>query len=566
MAERKKIYWFVLVIIGLFMTILGVVFNGNRKGEAENAVQKACGPEDELMVKAYSLDGMETGNIVPWYSEMEKKYLLFLPDWVFAPEGGAEISFSQEVTVEGKKTAENEKVMLDQAVFSVLYESKEYPMEMVRLSRIPALYIKMDRGRVNLLSSSIENEEEVQVYAVDEKGEPCIQSIGMMHCRGNVTFYLTNKKSYALEFMEDTDCYGMGAARNWVLLANYFDSTSLRNYLTFYMAQQMQMEGTPDAEWTDVFLNGEYQGIYLLCEKVEIGEGRLDIYNMEAEQEARNEKEAVKKSGFSLLDKDHLVVQKGFRLDYAPEDISGGYLLELEAIKERYDMEKSGFMSERGQRVVIKSPKYASVAQVKYISGLYQEFENAICEGEERDFLEYIDLDSFSKKYLIEEVAKNIDAAISSAYLYKPEDGKSDKFFAGPVWDYDRAYGNIGKLDEGMDMRIPEEMYVEEAHYGTKFWHYLCRNPIFKDNVIRIYRDEMLGIINDCIQNQIPMWQTEIKGSANADERRWFGKIEEVETFQELSYEEKVEKMSEFLKERAEYLAGEWGIEMVWPE
>lgn len=564
-TEKYAIRGIVWLISMAFAVFICMTLSGMRQ-EAVEALsyveEKAESEEKGLQIFVYSSDEFDSRYaLTPWFSKKEDRFLLFLPDWASG------ISFSKDILLDGKTFVKEEKMTTDKTQFSFVCEEREYSVEIVQLARISTLYIDASTGSLDYIGQSKENKDAVNVCAVDEDGKIMGQASGKIHCRGNVTFEAP-KKSYTLEFAEDTDLYEMGEAKKWILLANTFDSTSIRNYLTFYMARQMNMYGTPEARWVDVFANGEYQGIYLLCEKVEIGKERLEINDLEAELEENNDLEAVKKSNFYVISGDgQQVVQKGFRLENEPEDISGGYLLELESTPERYEDEKSGFISKGGQQVVIKSPRYASVSQVKYINGLYQEMEDALLQAgstvAENAFLEYADLESFTKKYLVEEVSKNMDASASSLYLYKPEDDISTKLYAGPVWDYDRAYGNMGKLDDDLDLRTPDGMYVQDGYYGTGFWSPFCWNPYFQESVRKVYEEEMLPVIEECVNEKILQWEELIKPSAYADLRRWPDREEEVKDFQDLSYEEKVDKLIDFLEARSLYLKEVWGCEQL---
>lgn len=562
-TEKYAIRWIVWLVSMAFAVFICMTLGGMRQEDVEElsyVEEKAESEKKGLQIIAYSSDEFESRYaLTPWFSKEEDRYLLFLPDWV------SEISFSKDISIDGKTFIKDEKMDADKTQFSFVCEEREYLLEIVQLARISTLYIDASTGSLDYIGQSKENKDAVNVCAVDEDGKILGQASGKIHCRGNVTFEAP-KKSYTLELAEVTDLYEMGEAKKWILLANTFDSTSIRNYLTFYMARQMNMYGTPEARWVDVFANGEYQGIYLLCEKVEIGKERLEINDLEAELEENNDLEAVKKSNFYAISGDgQQVVQKGFRLENEPEDISGGYLLELESTPERYEDEKSGFISKGGQQVVIKSPRYASVSQVKYINGLYQEMEDALLQAgstvAENAFLEYADLESFTKKYLVEEVSKNMDASASSLYLYKPEDDISTKLYAGPVWDYDRAYGNMGKLDDNLDMRTPDGMYVQDGYYGTGFWSPFCWNSCFQESVKKVYEEEMLPVIEECVNEKILQWEELIKRSVYADLLRWPDREEEVKDFQELSYEEKVDRLIDFLEARSLYLKEVWGCE-----
>lgn len=563
MLRKYKIRWCVLILSMAAAIWVCVSLNGMRHEAVEamyieREAEQNEKAEEGLAFFAYTADDDRGCEIVPWYAEQEEKYLLFLPGWA------SRISFSKDILLDERKIAGREPVDLDTTQFSVVCEEQEYRIEVVELSQLPTLCVNTVSGNLRELKRDKQYEEEMELQAFDAEGTAQEYSDGRIHCRGNVTFYESEKKSYAIELDGGINLYDMGEASSWVLLANAFDGTSMRNYLTFYMAEQMELYWTPQAQWVDLYANGEYQGIYLLCEKVEIGEERLHIHDLENDIEAENDLDAVKRSAFHIISGDgQSVAKKGFRLENEPEDSSGGYLLELEAMPERYEEGKSGFISDNGQQVVIKSPKYASVVQVNYISELYQALEDALYSGDETAqdaFLEYIDLDSITKKYLIEEFSKNVDASMSSCFLYKPEDAVSTKLYAGPVWDYDRAYGNMSNLGMGLDMRTPEDLFVRDGYYGTPFWLYFCLNPLFQDNVKKVYQEEMLPLIDECINVRIPQWEEQIKTSVYADLRRWPDREEEVQEFQDLSYEEKVDRMIGFMTARAAYLKQEWGV------
>ena len=118
----------------------------------------------------------------------------------------------------------------------------------------------------------------------------------------------------------------------------------------------------------------------------------------------------------------------GFRAK-SPSDITGGYLVEFE-LDERWPDEESGFVTEEGQPAVIQSPKHTTVSEVNYIAGLFQRLEDSLLDTDSSDiqYQEYIDMESFVKKYLVEELSKNIDANKTSQYFYKYPDSISSKF------------------------------------------------------------------------------------------------------------------------------------------
>ena len=266
--------------------------------------------------------------------------------------------------MEGRTLSAYEKVYLESPQFCIKDGEREYSVETVRLSKLPSIYIDTESGSVEGIKADKRYRENMRAAVLDETGSGKADLTGTIKCRGNASLTYAEKKSYEIEFDTDTDLYGMGAAGKWVLLANFFDPTYLRNSITFYMAERMGMEGTPEFRQVDVFADGEYQGIYLLCEKVEIHEERLDIRNLETEQGIMSNREVTGRAKFSVLSGDgEAVVRKGFRWDKEPEDISGGYLLELESIPSRYEEEEEeGFLQAAARPQAASMPHRAEMA------------------------------------------------------------------------------------------------------------------------------------------------------------------------------------------------------------
>lgn len=113
----------------------------------------------------------------------------------------------------------------------------------------------------------------------------------------------------------------------------------------------------------------------------------------------------------------------------------------------------------------MKSPEYASEAQVKYISGYWQEMEDALYSETgyndlDKHYTDYIDIVSWAKQYLIQEWTSNWDAGLTSNYFYKDVDGK---LFAGPVWDFDSALGNYEGRD-GTNLKDPTNLHAKSRN------------------------------------------------------------------------------------------------------
>ena len=97
--------------------------------------------------------------------------------------------------------------------------------------------------------------------------------------RGNSTWNFP-KKPYNIdlinEFGEENSksLLGMPADAEWCLIANYSDKSLLRIPLAYFLAGMIGMEYTPRLRFAEVYLNGNYEGLYCLCEKIKRANNR----------------------------------------------------------------------------------------------------------------------------------------------------------------------------------------------------------------------------------------------------------------------------------------------------
>lgn len=273
-------------------------------------------------------------------------------------------------------------------------------------------------------------------------------AVGQIKARGNTTFSSAPKKSYQIKLDAKSDLIGIGEKnKTWVLLAGYADATQMHDKLLKDLAAALGMPYTPRNDWVDLYYDGEYRGIYLLGEKVSVGAGGVDIADLEDDYAALNPgygENAVLRIGQNRFGQEFRYTE-GLT---EPEDLSGGYLLELNNTK--YD-EASGFLTAQGVALNVKSPEWAGRDAMTAISEYYQSFENAVYAQDAdgsfsgvdpesgKRFDEFADLRSLVQMYLLEELSGNVDAFYSSFFFYKDRGGM---LFAGPAWDLDSTFGS----------------------------------------------------------------------------------------------------------------------------
>lgn len=372
-------------------------------------------------------------------------------------------------------------------------DSPVYDLEVMYTSKIPTLFLETDSGTLDQIHASKDYLESGTVLFFDGRGHKYFEGgIEEIHCRGNSSFEDTDKKSYTIKLEEKADLFGMGLAKKWILIANAFDNTLLRNTMAFSIAKLLNLAYTPDAQYVDVYANGNFIGNYLLTEKIEVGNNRVAIRDLEEEVKTLNNNVPLDSMEFFMEPQGRLFSTKGYRIEKEPDNISGGYLLELDS-SDRYGLEASGFLTSRMQPVVFASPKYASYEQVSYIANRYQDFEDAIFSKDGHSpytkaaYSDYIDVDSFARKYLLEEFVKNLDASFTSQYFYKYDDSISDKFFAGPCWDYDKSIAASGITESGIDLHDPVGLYAASQEKDSDIWYALYQQEDFRKEVAKIF-------------------------------------------------------------------------------
>ena len=232
--------------------------------------------------------------------------------------------------------------------------------------------------------------------------------------RGNSTWGMP-KKPYRLKLTDKQSLLGMPSSKDWVLLANYSDKTLLRNRLAMELGAAIGMAWTPRTAFVELYLNNRYEGVYLLSENIKVAKDRVNI---------------------DELEEDHV----------AADQLSGGYLLEVDFRHDGHTM----ITATDQLPIVFQSPEEPAAAQEAYIKGYIDEFERVLHSGDFANpvtgYAAYIDVDSFIRWFLVNELFRNRDAIMwSSCWMYKPRGGK---LHMGPLWDFDIAAGNIN-YDDG---------------------------------------------------------------------------------------------------------------------
>ena len=503
-----------------------------------------------------------------WKNEADNTYCFFIPNAFKNQKMRLTFSEIPYLTIDGKKITSGSKYCLAQGTHSLITEENNntaYTLTVWYTSGIPTFFVQTQSGSVESIHSSKQLSESGKILIMDSRGRSYFEGIiDEIHCRGNPSFDKTEKKSYTISLNKSMDLFEMGKAKKWLLIANAFDDTLVRNASAFFIAELLKLPYTPKFQYVDVYINGNFVGNYLLSEKVEIGKNRVNIRNLEKEVVSLNKNCNLADTDFFMEQQGRLFSTKGYHIEKEPEDISGGYLLELET-SDRYGLEASGFLTSRMQPVVFASPKYASYNQVSYIAGLYQDFEDAVFSADGSNpytgkmYYEYIDVDSFARKYLLEELVKNLDASFTSQYIYKYDDSISSKFYAGPCWDYDKSIAASGITEDGINLNDPKGLYAAVQEKESDIWYALYQHKDFKKTVAAIFFKELEPHLKNNCEKIFFEYSKNIRSSNDCNMIRW-NTFPQAATIDEkrILYNTKVLELADFIDKRLDFLKSEW--------
>lgn len=274
---------------------------------------------------------------------------------------------------------------------------------------------------------------------------------GKIKGRGN-TSWKNDKKPYHLKFNSKVDLFGNGAAKDWTIIPNHTDYSMIRNYLAYSAAAQMEtLGGMGEMQFVELYLNGQYDGVYLICEQIEPHEERVQMNTAEG-----------------VLD--------------------AGYIIELDGHSE-------------GDRFVVNNKYYTihtpnnyTKDQKNYIGTYVIDCLEALKNGSWNDIIALMDVESFAESYIIHEIHKCCDVGYSSFYMIKDAGGKMR---CGPVWDFDRSLGNVYNKAGSQD---PEALF---ASYENEWFAGLLKHEEFVQIVcekLAYYEDTLRKTYEDCFE------------------------------------------------------------------
>ena len=379
-------------------------------------------------------------------------------------EGQAELA-DDDLSLSVKNSLVSESSSKSAYPSSFKPDDKEYPYAGVPRVVIETEYRQAINDRETEIPAKLqiwgENESESEIMDLTIRG------------RGNTSWTDVPKKSYKIEFEKKQSILGMPKDKDWALIANYYDKSLMRNFISYRLSAALGAYYAPRCEFAELYLNGKYLGVYLLTETIKIGKNRVNIPN---------------------------------------DDYS--YIVEVDGkYKTGEQVVFSDVLTEngKGKAFRIHDPKNASDEILDTVQKHIEDFEmflKTIESGVDNNVEEWIDIDETVKHYWVQEFAKNPDAVFYASVFFSWV--KNEKIVMGPVWDFDLAYGNYA--NESVNV-------IRGWHIGNYWHHYLFQDFKVRERRIKIWKDNYA--VFESVVDSIDAFYARLEKVSSNNFKRW---------------------------------------------
>jgi hypothetical protein len=302
---------------------------------------------------------------------------------------------------------------------------------------------------------------------------------------------------------------GMPEESDWVFYApNNFEPALIHNPFMHQLSRDVGRYSSR-TRFVEVYLNtaggavhqGNYNGIYVIEEKVKRGPDRVDVDKLEPE---------------------HL---------RAPE-VTGGYLFKID----RPDPNDANFSAAGQTSLAWVDPKGEVIRTVprdpqeQYFRNYVNAFGTALNGANFRDplngYAAYLDVPAAIDHHVLNVFAFNVDALRLSTYLHKPRNGK---ITYGPLWDFDRALGSTDGRDANPRVWAGGTDFFTYTWWGRMFqdidfwqkwvdrWEDLRAGHLAHTNLYRLI-DQLSGQVRNAQPREFAKWRVSPRGGSYAGE------------------------------------------------
>lgn len=265
------------------------------------------------------------------------------------------------------------------------------------------------------------------------------------------------KKPYGFETLQadnitnnNVSLLGMPKENDWILNALAFDPSLIRDFLSYEISRSMGNYAAR-GNYCEVYINGDYKGLYVLMEKPKVDTERINVYKM-------------------------------LPADISGDALTGGYVTKSDKTTGG-DPVAWTMLSVNNWAVSFihdyPKPEEITAQQNTYIYNQFMALKNVMTAQNSsitNGYPSIIDIPSFVDFILLNELSSNADGYHYSTYYHKDKNGK---LRAGPVWDFNLTYGN-DLFDWNLDRsKYDVWQFNNSDNTGPKYWLDLFQNPTF---------------------------------------------------------------------------------------
>jgi CotH kinase protein len=363
--------------------------------------------------------------------------------------------------------------------------------------------------------------------------------------RGKTSQLMSEKKPYAFELRNKSEkkqslpLLGMPTEHDWVLLAPYADKSLIRDIFGFSLASRFSALGyVPRMRFVELVINDEYRGVYVLGEKIKQDEYRLAIADFS--------KDTAINSFIIKLDKESgFLANEFFNSKVPPRNAQDNQII----------------------RFLFHHPKPENITkkQTAYIKNWMRVFEDSLQSPDFANpnggYRKVLDINSFIDFFLMNELCRNVDGLRISTFFHKDDDHIDPRLHAGPVWDYNLAFGNAdycnGYMNEGWAFDF-NKVCSKDYWLVPFWWERLREDPAFRAQAAERWAtlretalsDEAIGQLVADISSQLK------NGAAERNFKQWdiMGKKIWPNYYVGKTWEEEVEQLRKWTVTRAAWI------------
>lgn len=464
-------------------------------------------------------------------------YYLFVPQSIEINELEIIYEYSTDIkqVSSGIIDNENKKITnnfsINDTLNIVANDDTKYTIKVMK-SDIPSMCINLDNNislqTVHAGSKDIKYKASMQIIGASNSSYDISDDAIEFKGRGNSTWKM-DKRGYQIKLNKKQNLLGIGngKSKKWVLLANQADRTLLRNKIAYDLGVDSGVTDIPNSTFIDLYINGEYIGNYLLSDKVETGSSRVNLQN-EKGVLVEIDNEYGKQEDF------YFTTQKSKTVFALKESYAGDNKLGDDAQKAALSSFENS-MNKLETKLSNKSP-WNEIKQL-------------------------VDVESFARLYLVMELSEDPDGLYSSTYFYK--DGDSDVIHAGPVWDFDAAFGYYKSTHRGGNANVDYILNYKTNTFYTQLFQY----NQFVDIVNKIYTNELKAKFHN-IGSKINEYKNIMSNSIKMNFIRWDYLLGN--TFENPSttpngttYQSEVDYLEKWILKRVSYMDQRYSISTV---